>query len=67
MNNQDHIFGQTNIVKLSDEDATVAVLERAVGGLWMGELYRHPEGRPITEVPQPRFLPSIPRLQSALI
>ncbi len=27
-------FGQTNIVKLSDEDATVAVLERAVGGLW---------------------------------
>jgi uncharacterized protein (TIGR00730 family) len=27
-------FGQSNIVKLSDEDATVAVLERAVGGLW---------------------------------
>jgi hypothetical protein len=27
-------FGQTDIVKLSDEDATVALLERAVGGLW---------------------------------
>jgi uncharacterized protein (TIGR00730 family) len=27
-------FGQTNIVKLSDEDATVDVLVRAVGGLW---------------------------------
>ncbi len=27
-------FGQSDIVKLSDEDATVAVLERAVGGLW---------------------------------
>ena len=27
-------FGQTDIVKLSDEDATVGVLERAVGGLW---------------------------------
>lgn len=27
-------FGQTNIVKLSDEDAAVDVLERAVGGLW---------------------------------
>jgi uncharacterized protein (TIGR00730 family) len=27
-------FGQANIVKLSDEDATVGVLERAVGGLW---------------------------------
>jgi uncharacterized protein (TIGR00730 family) len=34
MNNQDQIFGQTDIVKLSDEDAAVALLERAVGGLW---------------------------------
>ena len=28
------IFGQSDIVKLSDEDATAGVLERAVGGLW---------------------------------
>jgi hypothetical protein len=27
-------FGQTDIVKLSDEDATTALLERAVTGLW---------------------------------
>jgi len=27
-------FGQSNVVRLSDEDGTVAVLERAVGGLW---------------------------------
>ena len=27
-------FGQTDIVKLSDEDAAVALLERAVTGLW---------------------------------
>ncbi|HEY2799206.1 MAG TPA: LOG family protein [Chthoniobacterales bacterium] len=27
-------FGQTDIVRLSDEDATVALLERAVTGLW---------------------------------
>jgi uncharacterized protein (TIGR00730 family) len=27
-------FGQSDIVKLSDEDATVALLERAVKGLW---------------------------------
>ena len=27
-------FGQSNIVKLSDEDATVVVLEHAVRGLW---------------------------------
>lgn len=27
-------FGQPDIVKLSDEDAAVALLERAVGGLW---------------------------------
>lgn len=27
-------FGQTDTVKLSDEDAAVALLERAVGGLW---------------------------------
>ena len=32
---KDHqTFGQTDTVKLSDEDATVALLERAVGGLW---------------------------------
>lgn len=34
MSDQNQNFGQTNIVKLSDEDATTAVLERAVGGLW---------------------------------
>ncbi len=28
------IFGQSDIVKLSDEDAAVALLERAVTGLW---------------------------------
>jgi hypothetical protein len=28
------MFGQTDIVKLGDEDAAVALLERAVGGLW---------------------------------
>src|SRR6188768_70621 len=27
-------FGQTDIVKLSDEDAAVALLEKAVTGLW---------------------------------
>src|SRR5690242_10232962 len=27
-------FGQSDLVKLSDEDATVALLERAVTGLW---------------------------------
>jgi uncharacterized protein (TIGR00730 family) len=32
MSNQ--TFGQTDIVKLSDEDASVALLERAVTGLW---------------------------------
>jgi uncharacterized protein (TIGR00730 family) len=33
--NTDHpTFGQTDIVKLSDEDAAVALLERAVTGLW---------------------------------
>jgi uncharacterized protein (TIGR00730 family) len=30
----DPTFGQTDIVKLSDEDATVALLEHAVIGLW---------------------------------
>ena len=30
----DQPFGQTDIVKLSDEDASVALLERAVTGLW---------------------------------
>src|SRR3954452_19080066 len=34
MSDQTQSFGQTNIVKLSDEDAAAAVLERAVGGLW---------------------------------
>jgi hypothetical protein len=34
MNPPTTTFGQSDIVKLSDEDATVAVLERAVGGLW---------------------------------
>ena len=28
------IFGQTDVVKLSDEDASIALLERAVTGLW---------------------------------
>ncbi len=28
------VFGQSDIVRLSDEDATVALLERAVTGLW---------------------------------
>ena len=30
----DPIFGQSDIVKLSDEDAAVALLERAITGLW---------------------------------
>ena len=34
MSEQVQNFGQTDIVKLSDEDATVALLERAVTGLW---------------------------------
>ncbi|HET6408068.1 MAG TPA: LOG family protein [Chthoniobacteraceae bacterium] len=34
MNDQDQTFGQSDIVKLSDEDAATALLERAVGGLW---------------------------------
>jgi uncharacterized protein (TIGR00730 family) len=34
MNSENPVFGQTDIVKLSDEDAAVALLERAVGGLW---------------------------------
>jgi uncharacterized protein (TIGR00730 family) len=29
-----HEFGQSDIVRLSDEDATVALLERSVTGLW---------------------------------
>src|SRR5689334_1827720 len=33
-NEPDSIFGQSDIVKLSDEDATVALIERAVTGLW---------------------------------
>jgi hypothetical protein len=34
MNSQHKSFGQADIVKLSDEDAAVSVLEGAVGGLW---------------------------------
>ncbi|MDR3405963.1 MAG: LOG family protein [Chthoniobacter sp.] len=34
MTDQNQIFGQTDIVKLSDEDASVALLEHAVTGLW---------------------------------
>lgn len=34
MSTEDSIFGQTDIVKLSDEDASVALLERSIAGLW---------------------------------
>ena len=34
MNERDSIFGQSDIVTLSDEDATTALVERAVTGLW---------------------------------
>lgn len=34
MSKQKSSFGQSDIVRLSDEDAAVAVLERAVTGLW---------------------------------
>src|SRR3954447_466279 len=34
MSESDLGFGQSDIVKLSDEDAAVALLERAVTGLW---------------------------------
>jgi hypothetical protein len=34
MSNQKSSFGQSDIVRLSDEDAAVALLERAVTGLW---------------------------------
>src|SRR4051812_22196819 len=34
MNERDSTFGQSDIVKLSDEDAAVALLERSVTGLW---------------------------------
>ena len=34
MTEQNEGFGQSNIVRLSDEDATVALLENAVKGLW---------------------------------
>jgi uncharacterized protein (TIGR00730 family) len=34
MNIKNPIFGQSDVVKLSDEDAAVALLERAVTGLW---------------------------------
>ena len=34
MNQSQSAFGQSDIVRLSDEDAAVALLERAVTGLW---------------------------------
>ena len=34
MTDRNKVFGQSDIVRLSDEDATVALLERAVTGLW---------------------------------
>lgn len=34
MSTENQSFGQTDIIRLSDEDAAVALLERAVGGLW---------------------------------
>lgn len=34
MNQSQPVFGQSDIVRLSDEDAAVALLERAVTGLW---------------------------------
>jgi|HubBroStandDraft_6_1064221.scaffolds.fasta_scaffold159103_3 hypothetical protein len=34
MNKTTESFGQSDIVRLSDEDARVALLERAVTGLW---------------------------------
>ena len=34
MNEPKSVFGQSDIVRLSDEDAAVALLERAVTGLW---------------------------------
>jgi uncharacterized protein (TIGR00730 family) len=34
MSTNPQTFGQTDIVKLSDEDASVALLERAITGLW---------------------------------
>jgi hypothetical protein len=34
MNEEKLFFGQSDIVRLSDEEAAVALLERAVTGLW---------------------------------
>src|SRR6516225_5597995 len=34
MNKQKSAFGQSDVVRLSDEDATTALVERAVTGLW---------------------------------
>ena len=34
MSKQKSSFGQSDIVRLSDEDAAVALLERALTGLW---------------------------------
>jgi hypothetical protein len=48
MSPENPIFGQSDVVKLSDEDAAVALLERAVTGLWevVNELTRsRPEAR----------------------
>src|SRR5438477_11734577 len=34
MSGRNEAFGQSDIVRLNDEDATIALLERAVTGLW---------------------------------
>jgi uncharacterized protein (TIGR00730 family) len=34
MNDRTETFGQSDVVRLSDEDSTVALIERAVTGLW---------------------------------
>ena len=41
-------FGQSDIVRLSDEDAAIELLERAVTGLWevVNELTRFPPHHP---------------------
>jgi hypothetical protein len=42
MSGLNETLGQSDVVRLNDEDATVALLERAVTGLWdvVGELTR---------------------------
>jgi hypothetical protein len=34
MNQENSVFGQSDVVPLSDEDASARILERAVTGLW---------------------------------